>query len=169
MTPLALLLALWAGSSDPASACDLLAADEVRAVQQTAVTGRKPSEYQRRGLRFSQCVFATGDYVHSVSLSLITGSGEEGARGYWNDTFHPKTARASRRKPPRPVQGAWDEAFWSGEARAGALYVLAGDTVLRVSVGGVADEDERLRRTKSLVETALRKLRTKNLELRRQN
>jgi hypothetical protein len=142
-----------------ASACDLLAPEEIRAVQKTPLKDRKPSEHQSQGLRFAQCVFTTSDFVRSVSLSVITGSGGQGARGYWDKTFHSKAAKAARKKPPLPVPGDWDEAFWSSEARAGALYVLSNAVVLRVSVGGVADDDERLRRTKSLVEAALRRLR----------
>jgi hypothetical protein len=158
-TLLSLMLVAGAASAAPAAnACALLTAEEIRAVQQASVKETKPSEHRSQDLRFAQCVYATTDFVHSVSLSVITGTGEQGARGYWDRTFHPRTPKASRKKPPRAVPGEWDEAFWSAEARAGALYVLSNDVVLRVSVGGVADEDERLRRTKSLVEAALRRL-----------
>jgi hypothetical protein len=140
--------------------CDLLAAEEIRTVQNAALTERKTTEHTRSGLRFAQCVFATSDFVRSVSLSVITGNGERGARGYWEDTFHTKHKEADSKNAPRPVSGVGDEAFWTGDARAGALYVLSGDVVLRVSVGGVTDEEERIRRSKALLQAALRRLQT---------
>ena len=162
-TVLMVTIAAGAAGAAPAagpSACDLISPEEIRAVQNVPLKERKASEHQSKGLGFAQCVYATTDFVHSVSLSVITGKGAQGARGYWDRTFHPKTPKTSSKKPPRAVPGDWEEAFWSGEARAGALYILSNNVVLRVSVGGVADEDERLRRTKSLVEAALRRLRS---------
>lgn len=156
-----LLLTASIVAHGPASAgpCDLLTPDDIRAVQQTSVKERKPSEHRQNALRFGQCVFATDDFVRSVSVSLITGTSADRARGYWQDTFHPPVARTGKKTPPRPVANVGDEAFWTGEARAGALYVLSGDAVLRISIGGVADEEERMRRTERLAQAALRRLR----------
>lgn len=66
-----------------------------------------------------------------------------------------------KKDPPRPIPGAGDEAFWTGDARAGALYVLSADAVLRISVGGVSDEEERIRRSKVLARAALNRLHEK--------
>lgn len=146
-------------------ACQLLTADEVRAVQEVAVKERKGSVDQAKALRFAQCVFATSDLTRSVSLTVITGTASDGARDYWKKTFHPQRsdaalAAATRKKDlPRAVPATGEEAFWTGDKRAGALYVLSGGMVLRVSVGGVTDEEERIRRSKVLAQAALVRLR----------
>lgn len=151
-------------------ACALLEAGEIRAVQDVAVEERKASRQDLRGLTFAQCVFATTDFARSVSLTLVTGNGDgsgAAARSYWTDVFYPRpkavastTARPPKKKnPPRPIPGIGDEAFWTGDERAGALYVLGADTVLRVSVGGVSDEEERIGRSKALARAALERLR----------
>ena len=147
----------------PADACALLSADDVRSVQQTAVRESKPSVHTARGLRYEQCVFAATDFAHSVSLTLITGDAE-GTRAFWSTTFHPQRteaalARATRKKDlPRPIAGLGDDAFWTGDTRTGALYVLSGDRVLRISVGGASEESERLRRSRALADAALGRL-----------
>lgn len=148
--------------------CELIAVEDIRAVQGATVKERKASEQNLRGLRFAQCLYATTDFARSVSLTVITASSPTSAASggsYWMDTFHPQPkmaqaqARPARKKdPPRPVSGAGDEAFWTGDARAGALYVLRDDTVLRVSVGGASDEEDRIRLSKTLALAALNRL-----------
>ena len=147
----------------PADACALLSADDVRSVQQTTLKESKPSVYTAHGLRYEQCVFAAADFAHSVSLSLISGDAD-GTRAFWSTTFHPQRteaalARATRKKDlPRQITGLGDDAFWTGDTRTGALYVLTGDRVLRISVGGASDEAERLRRSRALAGAALGRL-----------
>ncbi len=160
---------LQAAPAPSRGVCGLLEAAEIRTVQDVAITDRKTSEQTVRGLNFAQCVFATTDFARSVSLTLITGhatgSGAS-ARGYWTDTFHgrPKPVAvaparpAKPNAPPRAISDTGDEAFWTGDARAGALYVLSGDAVLRISVGGVHDEEERIRRSRTLARAALNRL-----------
>jgi hypothetical protein len=163
--------ALQAAPPRPAAGrdvCDLLAAEDIRSVQQSALAQKKGSEDRRNALTFSQCVFATRDFVRSVSLSVISGSGAGGARSYWEATFRstrpplPATARRAaapkKKDPPRAIAGTGDEAFWTGDSRSGALYVLDDGVVLRISVGGVTDEEERIRRSTALVQAALRRL-----------
>jgi hypothetical protein len=150
-------------------ACALLGAEDIRAIQGVALTELKRSSETARGLQFAQCFFATKDFAHSISLTVTSGGTPAAVRDYWQGTFHRSrppdatpTARAvsagRKKDPPRSIAGAGDEAFWTGDARAGALYVLRGDTVLRISVGGVADQDERLRRTMALANLALKRL-----------
>lgn len=173
-----LIAVLLAGAAQAAPAgerivdpCTLLTPAEIRAVQKVAVKETKPTDTTVKGDRFSQCVFATGDFAHSVSLTVITGGGPDAARAYWKRTFEderPKKAReagrvpGSMRKPgegaARKITGIGRDALWTGDGKAGSLYVLTPDHVLRVSVGGVSDPEERLRRTKALAEAALRRL-----------
>ena len=152
--------------------CQLLTAAEIRAVQKVALKETKPTETTVKSERFSQCVFATSDFAHSVSLTVISGDGSpEGMRAYWKRTFEderPRKAReagrvpGSMRKPGeggvRKITGIGRDALWTGDGKAGSLYVLTDDRVLRLSVGGVSDPEERLRRTKRLAEVALQRL-----------
>lgn len=161
--------ALHAAPAQPAAAnrdvCALLGAEDIRAIQGVALKERKKSGESVRGLEFAQCFFAATDFSRSVSLTLISGKTRDGARGYWQETFHkrPKNTAAApgsgrKKPPPRSIEGTGDEAFWTGDARAGVLYVLNGDAVLRISVGGVPDEDERLSRSTALLRVALKRL-----------
>ena len=147
-----------------ARACGLLTAEDILAVQGVTLREAKAADDRSKDLRFAQCVFAATDVVRSVSLTVISGEGDAG-KAYWTKTFHPQRSEAAlkaalRKKDlPRHVPGLGDDAFWTGDARAGALYVMRGDQILRISIGGVADEAERLQRSRVLAETALRRLR----------
>jgi hypothetical protein len=149
--------------------CGLLEAGQIRSVQDVTVTELKASHQNVRGLTFAQCVFATTDFARSVSLTLVTGNADgsgAAARGYWTDIFYPRPKAVAiapvrppkKKNPPRPIPGIGDEAFWTGDERAGALYVLGDDAVLRISVGGVSNEEERIRRSKVLAQAALDRL-----------
>lgn len=142
--------------------CSLLQDDEIRAVQRVPMTQRKPSEQVSRGLRVAQCFFATTDFSHSISLSVITGDGDAAVRAFWDRTFHRDAREAEEQdEPPRRIDWPGAEAFWTGDMRTGSLYVLSGGAVVRISVGGVSDEAERIRRSRTLVEAALRRLRAR--------
>jgi hypothetical protein len=56
------------------------------------------------------------------------------------------------------VSGVGDEAWWTGNAQVGALYVLKGDAFLRISVGGGEPERARIERSRLLARRALRRL-----------
>jgi hypothetical protein len=164
--------------------CDLLQGEEIRSVQQVELKDRKASEQVNGGMRFAHCFFATTDFSHSISLSLITAQhGPHAVRRFWEKTFEAEEAREDGKEdgkeddkqhgradkqereegeqPARRVEAGGGEAFWTGDQRAGALYVLSDDAVLRISVGGVQDEAERISRSRTLVEAALRRLRTR--------
>jgi hypothetical protein len=136
-------------------ACALLSEEEVGAVQGERVQQRQPSEASR-AFRVAQCFYRTPTFARSVSVALAVplpgDAARSGPRAYWRDTFH------RTRDNPRPVPDLGDEAFWVGDRVTGALYVLRGDAFLRLSVGGVADEESRMKRARTLAEDALRRL-----------
>jgi hypothetical protein len=139
-------------------ACALLTADEISAVQQAAVKEQKAGASASRAVNFAQCLFATAEFARSVSLTVISDGARPGsARVYWSETFDP-TRRIAKKHPLRRVADVGQEAFWTGDARAGTLYVLHDGVVLRISVGGVNDVEERLRRSRVLALTALKRL-----------
>lgn len=150
----------------PPTACELLTATDVQGVQTVAVKEVKPSNELRHGLRFGQCVYATTDFAHSVSVALITADARRAVHAYWQETFRGRDGRREKKisqdeedeQEARRIAGLGDEAFWTGDARAGALYVFSDAAILRISVGGVAEEAERIRRTRQLATTALRRM-----------
>jgi hypothetical protein len=56
------------------------------------------------------------------------------------------------------VPGVGEEAFWIYTGRDGAIYALQRDYVVRVSVGGKADESSQRQRATKLALSALSEL-----------
>jgi hypothetical protein len=185
---LVLILALFAqthvvtaSAAKPADPCALLTDAAVRAVLGVAVKERQPAAQETGGLLVRQCYLNTGT-PRAVSIA-VAGSTTSGGtiitpRVFWRDRFHDQgedgperksEARESARQDApqeretesaaRRIRGVGDEAFWSGTRVAGALYVLRGDTFIRVSVGGIKDEKERIEKTRQLAAAALARLR----------
>ena len=181
---LALLAQAPAASRPPAAktpdACALLTDADVRTVLGVTVKERQPGTQQARGLLLSQCYLGTGT-PRSVSIAVAGNTRSGGKtvtpRAFWRDQFHRRDEHAAERKgekhqaarngekrdqegetEARPIDGVGDEAFWSGTRVAGALYVLRGNTFIRVSVGGINDEKERIEKSRQLAVTALARL-----------
>lgn len=164
-----------AAARSTVDACRLLTLEEVQSVQKVPVKEAKGSNTTVKSDRIAQCVFATSDFAHSVSVTVVNGAaGAEATRAYWKRTFEtvrPKADREAGRVPAsirrqaasegkmRRVTGIGTDAYWTGDGKAGSLYVLSDEGVLRISVGGVSDPDERIKRTTELARAALQRLR----------
>jgi hypothetical protein len=143
----------------PRNACEVLTRADVAAVQGQEFADAKHSS---RGAT-SQCFYQLPSFASSVSLDL-TRDGRE----YWEEHFEggEEHERGREREeeegeeehPPRRVKGVGDEAFWVGGHMTGSLYVRKGDAVLRVSVGGKGSEEEKIARSKTLAQKALKRL-----------
>lgn len=59
---------------------------------------------------------------------------------------------------PDKINGVGDEAYWAGTRFGGTLYVLKGEKMLRISVGGPGDLNSKLAKSKALAEKALGRL-----------
>lgn len=93
-----------------------------------------------------------------------TGGASLTPREFWRRQFH-RSARersedreAEGESRPRATTGIGDEAYWAGNRIAGALYVLHRDTFMRISVGGIPSERERIEKSKALARAAVRRL-----------
>jgi hypothetical protein len=147
--------------------CALLTSADVEAVLGDSVKERKPTPQPSGDLTTAHCFFATSS-SRSVSLMLTTeGARKHGGltpREYWRKQFHGDSREKGeeegkeRGSSPRRIAGLGDEAFWMGTRFAGALYVLRGQTFLRISVGGLRNEQERVEKSKALALAALKKL-----------
>jgi len=173
-----------AGSAKKVDVCALLTSAEIKAVQGEPVKETKPSVQPSSNFLMSQCFFRTASFDKSVSLVLFTPDpvkpSAPGPREYWQIQFHPpeqaekekdepaagqakapkKTEEESERQlhKPRPIDRLGEEAYWVGNPITGALYVLRGNTFLRISVGGVREESARIEKSKALARAALKRL-----------
>ena len=157
----------WAATP---SACELLTAADVAAVQGQPFTDAKLTEATAGGLALSQCFFQLTDFTKSVSVELIRDDASaegDGAREFWRDLEEKngedegeRESEGEREKEGAglPVHGLGHEALWSGTKISGALYVRAGDAVLRISVGGPGSEADKRAKARKLAERALHRL-----------
>ena len=158
--------------------CSLLTSAEVAAVQGEPVQQTKPSNQPGTGLLMLQCLFRTTTPTKSVSLAVAAPSAMS-PRAFWRKQFRPgqdaakerdsagaeKKSVADRKEQeeeestrPRVIAGLGEEAYWVGGPIAGALYVLKGNTFLRISVGGIREESVRIEKSKALARIALKRL-----------
>ena len=139
--------------------CRLLEDADVLAVQGHAPAQKVQSEQPAGSFLFVQCFYRTPEFTNSVSvavgLPLSDDSKRSGPRQYWQAQFHKKASPAPSKNP---VAGLGDEAFWVGDPKTGALYVLKGEVFLRVSVGGPPDQTQKIKRSKALASHALNRL-----------
>jgi len=160
--------------------CALLTSAEMEAVQGEPVKETKPSVQPSGGFVMLQCFYRTTTSAKSVSLALGAPDPAKPSaltpREFWRKQFHPpepveeekpvagkapKKAEVEREeelRKPRPIDGLGEEAYWVGNPISGALYVLKGNSFLRISVGGVREESARIEKSKALARAALKRL-----------
>jgi hypothetical protein len=157
-------------------ACVLLTSKEIESVQGEAVKETKLSGQSSGGFSMSQCFFTLPTFTNSVSLLVAQkaeGAGARDPKEFWRDTFHENKAGEEDKErerdkkkgeeeeestPPQKVTGVGDEAYWTGSRVGGALYVLKGNSYVRISIGGAADAGVRIKKSKALAEKALTRL-----------
>jgi len=158
--------------------CSLLTSADVAAVQGEPVQQTKPSNQPGTGLLMLQCLFRTTTPTRSVSLAIAAPSALS-PRAFWRKQFHPGQSTAKEKDSdkaekksvagrkdqeeeestrPRAIAGLGEEAYWVGGPIAGALYVLKGNTFLRISVGGIREEPARIEKSKALARIALKRM-----------
>ena len=145
-------------------ACTLLTKEEIQAVQGEAFTETKPSHKSSAGLSVAQCYFQLPMASNSIVITVTRKA--EGGRDpseSWKELFHSEKPREKEegeeeKKGPLVVEGLGDEAFWTGTRVGGALYVLKGNSYLRISVGGAGDQAQKIEKSKTLAESALKRL-----------
>jgi len=160
--------------------CALLTSAEIQVIQSEPVEETKPSAQPSGGFVMLQCFYRTTSFAKSVSLALAepdpTKPSALTPREFWRKQFHPpepveeekpvvgkapKKAEIEREEElqkPRPIDGLSEEAYWVGNPISGALYVLKGNSFLRISVGGVREESARMEKSKALARAALQRL-----------
>lgn len=143
--------------------CGVLPRSTIESVQGEAVVDTKSSERVTGGLTIAQCYYALPTHTRSISLE-VTLPGPEAAsrtrpRDHWRTLFHGEREETSGKSgEPLEVEGVGQEAFWTGNAIVGALYVLEGDNFLRISLGGQAEHAVKVEKSKTLARAALGRL-----------
>jgi hypothetical protein len=177
MTALLFMMGTAAASPRLPNACQLLTARDIARVQGQEFKTAKLTETEANGLTVSQCFYALPSFTSSVSVDVMRGKTSAFWRGHFSNardaadddedrdrSVAKGTAQSSREAEEEhqagalKVRGIGDAAVWSGNRAAGALYVLKGDTIVRVSVGGAGSQEQKIERSKKLAARALRKL-----------
>ena len=168
----------WTPNSNPATtsvvssqvkldACTLLTSKDVESVQGEPLKETKGSGQSANGFAVSQCYFALPTYSNSISLSVTQKSdGPDGRdpKEFWTATFHREKEQEKRGEeeergaPPRKIDGVGDEAFWTGNRVGGTLYILKGNSFIRISVGGAGDEATKIDKSKKVAQMVLKRL-----------
>jgi hypothetical protein len=159
-------------------ACALLTGAEIEAVQGEPVSETKTSVRPNGEMLITECLYQTSTSAKSVSVALATPTSARPSaltpRKFWVKQFHDlredemPAAVKSAQKPepegeeegrkPRRMEGLGEEAYWVGTPITGALYVLERDSFIRISVGGVREEDVRIEKSKALARAILNRL-----------
>ena len=151
------------------NACGLLRSSDFQRVQGEQLKDTKPTNRVEGGLHVAQCFYSLATASKSVALTLMmrdSGPNGRDPRDFWNVSFHREKGQRSVEKESEAeeekeaaieaIRGIGDEAFWSGNRFGGALYILKGNTIVRLSIGGADNQETRIRKSKALAQTVLR-------------
>ena len=153
-------------------ACAMLTSQEIQSIQGEALKETKLSERSSEGFYISQCFFTLPTFTNSISLAVTQradGPGARDPRKFWKDNFHRDKERNKERdrereeegeesRPPQKITGIGDEAFWMASPAAGILYILKGDSYVRISIGGRADQQTKIKKSKALARKVIDRL-----------
>jgi len=149
-------------------ACALLTSKEIESVQGEPLKDTKSSGTSQQGLSVSQCYFALPTSSNSISLTVTqkeAGSEARDPKEWWKETFDREKDKDKGREeereravPPEKIAQLGDEAFWMGNRVGGELYVLKGNSFIRISVGGAGDQGSKIEKSKKLAQIVLNRL-----------
>ena len=166
------------------NACTLLSPREIQAIQGEPLKETKSSARSEAGFGVSQCFFTLPTSTNSISLVVTQRGDDPGARDpkeFWREKFRNSgegsEAREQKQDKDRDkdfekgraeekeesaqalkILHVGDEAFWSGNRVGGALYVLKGNTFVRVSIGGFGEQRAQINKAKAIAQVVLRHL-----------
>ena len=160
-----------AGAKPAIDACALLEKSEIASVQGQEIKETKLSSREGGGqLLASQCFYVAASFDKSVSLEVTERDPKNPDRNaiqdFWKERFRASGAERDKEKgeenegstPPKLVTGVGEEAYWTGDNRVGALYALKKNKILRISIGGPGDANQKIEKLKTLAVMALGRL-----------
>jgi hypothetical protein len=93
------------------------------------------------------------------------GSDARDPKEWWKQTFdraHDKEKgreeEEGKAAAPQKIDAVGDEAFWIGNRVGGELYVLKGNSFIRISVGGAGDQTAKIDKSKKLAQAVLERI-----------
>jgi hypothetical protein len=157
-------------------ACALIQKKEIEALQ-GSIKDTKGSERVDGDFRVAQCFYTAADFSRSVNLTVFqkhpTDPSRRGSIEFWKHTFgryaekkegehEEKEAKEPREKeegaPPRRIERLGDDAYWVPNRFGGTLYVLKGEAIMSISIGGPDSEEVKIDKSKKLAAKALRRI-----------
>ena len=160
-----------AGVSVTRDACSLVSKEEVESIQAAPMNETKTSEQSDGALLVSQCFYTAAEFTKSVALALVRSDPKQGStrspKDFWKEKFdpyqdeEPKTKSGDEKEQgpaPKKIEGLGDEAYWVSNRFGGVLYVLKGDVLISISLGGTDDEETKLKKSKAFAQKALQRL-----------
>jgi len=143
-------------------ACALITTQEIETVQKEKVAATKGSARTDIGaLVASQCFYTLPTFNRSVSFEVTQSNpaqpDPEALKKFWKERFQDAKDKKKSDKP-KLVPGVGEEAYWVGNNKIGVLYVLKNDRIFRISIGGAEEGDVKLAKSKTLAESAVKRL-----------
>lgn len=141
----------WGCTAAPRDACSLLSPAELQRIQGERPVAMTPSDQ----VPFRQCFYRLPTFTQSITIGYAT----EG-RELWEHSFeeNEESEREAEEHPPRAIAGVGEEAMWSALPIGATLYVLDGDTMVRIGIGGSDRDEVRLEKATTLARLILRRL-----------
>jgi hypothetical protein len=149
------------------SPCSIIPADVISKVQSAPFVDGTPSLHDDGYFKISTCYYKLRPESRSVSLEVIrpSKSGAGSPSRLWKDKFQrvkrddadaEKASEDDRDNGPEHISNVGDDAFWVSTGRDGALYVLEGDWIFRLSLGGGTPRQEKKTRAIAIIQSMLR-------------
>jgi hypothetical protein len=161
-------IAINKSSQGKIDACSLLTSKEIESIQGEPLQDSKSSGSTAGAMSFSQCYFALPTSSNSISLTVmqkLDGPNARDPKEYWKETFHADKDKekghaeeGEKGAAPEKIEKLGDEAFWMGNRVGGELYVLKGNSFIRISVGGAGDKAAKIDKSSKLAEAILKRI-----------
>lgn len=148
-------------------ACTLFSKEEILAVLGEEPTETKKLDQTDHGFHVSMCLFAMPTAANSITLRLVeraAGPDARDPRQAWNESFSREKLEGMEpggEEGPlllERIAGLGDDAYWRGQPKGGALYVLKGNAYIRISLTDTRNKEAALQKCSALAEMVLRRL-----------
>lgn len=161
-----------APSSGASDACVLLEKSEIESVQGAPVQSSSPSIQAAGDIYISRCHYmisaGEGSRNLSVHLEVLKANPKSGnanaLRDYWDKRFRQGQVKGEEGEDEGEareliaVSRLGEKAFWIGNEKAGVVYVLDKDRIVRVSLGGPGNTKTKIDKSKALAASVLKRL-----------
>jgi hypothetical protein len=146
--------------------CKLLTISDVEQAQGNVYLQATKSVKTSGSVTVAQCYFRLAEESRSVTLELTRAASPHATHELWKKQFEAKEEAKEKEKGEEAenethgveVKGIGEDAIWTGNRVSGALYVLTGNTILRISLGGIGTQELKVERAKMLARRVLPKL-----------